>query len=108
MAGSCAGDWTGTHIRRGRSPRRGLGRLRGLWGSGSCGRTLRPAVHGFVGEAVGVLVFVAEGVGDFEGFETGYAVLCFLPEGFEIGRVDLVLALDLLDHELGVGDDAEA
>ena len=26
----------------------------------------------------------------------------------EVGGVDLVLALDLLDHQLGVGDDAEA
>ena len=66
------------------------------------------AVHGFVGEAVGVLVFVAEGVGDLEGFEFGDAVSCLLPEGFEVGGVDLVLALDLLDHQLGVGDDAEA
>ena len=66
------------------------------------------AVHGFVGEAVGVLVFVAEGVGDLEGFELGDAAAGFFPEGLEVGAVDLVLALDLLDHQLGVGDDAEA
>ena len=66
------------------------------------------AVHGLVGEAVGVLVFVAEGVGDLEGFEFGDAVSGLLPEGSEVGGVDFVLALDLLDHELGVGDDAEA
>jgi hypothetical protein len=65
-------------------------------------------IHGFVGEAVGVLVFVAEGVGDLEGFEFGDAVSGLLPEGLEIGGVDLVLALNLFDHQLGVGDDAEA
>ncbi len=51
---------------------------------------------------------MAEGVGDLEGFEAGDAVSGFLPEEFEVGGVDFVLALDLLDHELGVGDDAEA
>ena len=78
------------------------GRLAGGVGS------LHAAVHGFVGEAVGVLVFVAEGVGDLEGFEFGDAVSGLLPEGFQVGGVDLVFALDLLDHQLGVGDDAEA
>ena len=71
-------------------------------------RAFHASVHGLVGEGVGGFVFVAEGVGDFEGFESGDAVFGLLPEGFEVGGVDLVLALDLLDHELGVGDDAEA
>ena len=66
------------------------------------------SVHGLVGEAVGVFVFVAEGVGDLEGFESGDAVFGLLPEGPEVGGVDFVLALDLLDHQFGVGDDAEA
>ena len=65
-------------------------------------------VHGGVGEGVGGFVFVAEGVGDLEGFEAGDAVVGFLPEGLEVGGVDLVAALDLADHELGVGDDFEA
>ena len=47
-------------------------------------------------------------MGDLEGFEAGDAVFGLLPEGFEVGGVDFVFALDLLDHELGVGDDAEA
>ena len=47
-------------------------------------------------------------MGDFEGFEFGDAVFCLLPEGSEVGGVDFVLTLNLLDHELGVGDDAEA
>jgi hypothetical protein len=51
---------------------------------------------------------VAEGVGDLEGFQFGDAAARFLPEEFEIGGVDFVLALDLLDHQLGVGDDSEA
>ena len=71
------------------------------------GGAFHAAVHGFVGEAVGVLVFVAEGVGDLEAVEAADAGFGFLPEGFEVGGVDFVLALDLLDHELGVGDDAE-
>lgn len=71
------------------------------------GAAFHATVHGFVGQAVGVLVFVAEGVGDFEAVEPGDAIFCFLPEGFEVGGVDFVFALDLLDHELGVGDDAE-
>ncbi len=47
-------------------------------------------------------------MGDLEGFEPGDAAARFLPEGLEVGGVDFVLALDLLDHQLGVGDDAEA
>ena len=65
------------------------------------------AVHGFVGQAVGLLIFMAEGVGDLEAVEAGDAGFGFLPEGFEVGGVDFVFALDLLDHEFGVGDDAE-
>src|SRR5437899_1783781 len=88
-----------------------------LWGTRICGwicgwirgwGAAHAAVHGLVGQAVGVFVFVAEGVGDLEGLEFGDAVFCLLPEGPEVGGVDLVLALDLLDHQLGVGDDAEA
>ena len=66
------------------------------------------SVHGFIGEAVSILVFVAEGVGDLESLELGYAVFCFQPERSQVGGVDFVLTLDLLDHQLGVGDDAEA
>ena len=66
------------------------------------------AIHGIVGEAVGVLVFVAEGVGDFEAVELGDAAAGFFPEGFEVCGVDLELALNLLDHEERIGDDAEA
>ena len=71
------------------------------------GPAVHAAIHGLVGETVGGLVFVAKGVGDLEALEAGDAIFCFLPEGFKVGRVDFVLALDLLDHELGVGDDAE-
>jgi hypothetical protein len=81
------------------------------WGRGRLGGgrgAVHAAIHGLVGEAVGILIFVAEGVGDLEGFEFGDAVSGLLPEGSEVGGVDFVLALDLLDHELGVGDDAEA
>ncbi len=76
-------------------------------GPEACG-ALHAAVHGFVGQAVGVFVLVAQSVADLEAFEFGDAVSRFLPEGSEVGGVDLVLALDLLDHQLGVADDAEA
>ena len=38
----------------------------------------------------------------------GDAVFGLQPERSQVGGVDFVFALDLLDHELGVGDDAEA
>ena len=41
-------------------------------------------------------------------FELGDAAFGFLVEGFQVGAFDLIFALDLLDHQLGVGDDAEA
>jgi hypothetical protein len=69
---------------------------------------LGAAVHGLVGQAVGVLVFVAEGVDDLEGVELGDFLLRLLEEGPQAWALDLVLALDLLDHQLGVGDDAQA
>jgi hypothetical protein len=92
----------------------GFGGVRGgFWGlRGGLGGIVRAgvtrlaaahtAVHGLVGEAVGVLVFVAEGVGDLEGFESGNSVFGLLPEGSQVGGVDFVLALNLLDHQLGV------
>ena len=85
----------------------------GRWGrfcgaSGSRGGSFAHAtVHGLVGEAVGVLVFVAESVGNFELFEVGDALAGFFPKGTEVGGVDLIFALDLFDHQLGVGDDFE-
>ena len=51
---------------------------------------------------------MAQSVADLEAFEFGDAVSRFLPEGSEVGGVDFVLALDLLDHQLGVRDDAKA
>ena len=69
---------------------------------------LGAAVHGLVGQAVGVLIFVAEGVDDLEGVELGDFLPGLLEEGPQAWAFDLVLALDLLDHQLGVGDDAEA
>jgi hypothetical protein len=71
-------------------------------------RALHSTVHGFVGEAVGVLVFVAEGVSDLEGFEFGDAAVGLFVEGLEVGAFYLIFPLDLLDHQFGVRDDAEA
>ncbi len=117
--GGCWGGWLAGGA-GGRSGDGGLGGGGGSSGSGAggsgrqilrCGRyggALHAAVHGLIGEGVGCLVFVAEGVGDLEGVEAGDAVAGLLPEGFEVGGVDFVFALDLFDHEFGVGDDFEA
>ncbi len=51
---------------------------------------------------------MAEGVGDLEAVELGDAAVGFFPEGLEVGAGDFEFALDLLDHEEGIGDDAEA
>jgi hypothetical protein len=93
-------------------PKCRAGRMR-TWGTRICGwvrgaGALHSAVHGLVGEAVGVLVFVAKSVGDLEGFESRDAVFCLLPQGSQVGGVDFIFALNLLDHQLGVRDDAEA
>src|SRR3979490_62342 len=95
-------------VRGGLEGGRGGGLCRGVGSGVTTLATVHSTVHGLVGEAVGVLVFVAGGVGDLEGFQSGDAVLGLLPEGSQVGGVDFVLALDLLDHELGVRDDAEA
>jgi hypothetical protein len=96
--------WVGCSLQRGR----GGGLCRGVGAGLATLAAAHSAVHGLVGQAVGVLVFVAKSMGDLEGFESGDAVSCLLPEGSQIGGVDFVLALNLLDHEFGVGDDAEA
>jgi len=64
-------------------------------------------VH-LIGETVGVLIFVAESVGDLEAIELRDAAFGLLIERTKIGRVDLVLALNLFDHQLGVGDEFDS
>lgn len=44
---------------------------------------------------------------DLEALELVGQAVGFDPEGAQVGAVDFVLAFHLLDHELGVGDDAE-
>ena len=44
---------------------------------------------------------------DLEAVELGDTAARLFPQGTEVGGVDLVLALDLVHHQLGVGDDAE-
>jgi len=46
-------------------------------------------------------------MGDFEAVELGDAAAGFLPEGQQVGGFYFVFSLYLLDHELGVGDNAE-
>ena len=78
----------------------------GSWQGG--GALAHGYVHGFVGEAVGLFVSAAEGVFDLKLFQFSGQEPGLLPEGAEGGAGDFVLAFELLDHELGVGDDAEA
>ena len=76
--------------------------------NGGLRHSSRAFVHGFVGELVGVLVSAAEGVANFEAGDAAGELSCFFKERAEDGAGYLVLALHLLDHQLGVGDDAEA
>jgi len=64
-------------------------------------------VHGFVGEAVGVLVAAAEGVAHLEFGDLAGELAGFFVKRAEDGAGYLVLALHLLDHQFGVGDDGE-
>ncbi len=66
------------------------------------------AVHGLIGKLVGKLVSSTQGVLNLEVIQLADATLRFFPEGAQIGAVDLVSALHLTDHQLGVGDDAKA
>lgn len=50
---------------------------------------------------------MAKRVGDLEPLQSSDAPASFLPKWPKVRRVDLVLALDLLHHELGVGDDTQ-
>lgn len=80
----------------------------GTWGcwSGLGFGTSCAAVHGLIGEAVGMLVLGAQGVLDDEGIEALDTAAGLGVEGDEVGTLDLEASLDLLDHQLGVGDDA--
>ena len=49
------------------------------------------AVHGLVGEAVGVLVFVTEGVGDLEGSRRAMRILASPQRGLRSGELTLYL-----------------
>jgi hypothetical protein len=91
-------------------PRNMAGDLRSglFWGCLAVCRSASSAVHGVVGQLVGGLILVAQGVGDLEAVQMCDAATSFLPERAKVGGVDLVLALDLLHHQLRVGDDAQA
>lgn len=64
-------------------------------------------VHGKVSQTVGVLVFSSQDVFDTEGFEPGCTAFGFFVEGAEVRAFDAVFALHLLDHQLGISDDAQ-
>ncbi len=72
-----------------------------------CGSPPHAAVHSLIREPVGFLVFAAEDVLHLEAAELGGAAFGFLVQRLEVRAFDAVLALDLLDHELRVGNDPE-
>ena len=67
-----------------------------------------PLVHGFIGQTVGLFVSTAEGVADFEVLEVAGEAQGLIKKGAERGALDLIEELHLLDHQLGVGDHAQA
>ena len=64
-------------------------------------------VHGEIRQAVGVLVLTSEYVIDAEGLQFCDMAFGLVVERAQVGAFDAVLALHLLDHELGVSDDAQ-
>jgi len=74
------------------------------WGSLALGT----AVHGVVRKLIGCLVLVAQGMADFEAIELCNAPPRLFPKRTQIGRIHLIFALDLFDHEFRVGDRAQA
>jgi hypothetical protein len=69
---------------------------------------LGTAVHGVVCKLIGGFVLVAQGVADFEAIKLCDAAPRLFPKRTQIGRINLVFALDLLHHEFRVGDHAQA
>jgi len=66
------------------------------------------AVHGIVRKLIGCLIFVAQGMADFEAIQLCDAAPRLFPKRTQIGRIHLIFALNLLHHELRVGDHAQA
>src|SRR6266702_4600246 len=68
---------------------------------------LHSPVHGLVRQAVGVLILVAQGMHDLEFLQLRDLLLRLLVQRPQPRALHLVLALDLLDHQLRVGDDPQ-
>ena len=94
---------------RGSGDRCRAGRAGWNWcGGGNGGAAAHASVHGVVGELIGFFVAASEGVLDLKFLELVGATAGFFPEWAEVGAVDFVFALHLLDHEFRVGHDAQA
>ena len=65
-------------------------------------------IHGVVGELVGFLVTTPKGVCDLKSLESSCKAFGFFPKRDQTGIFDLVDTLHLLDHQLGIGDHAQA
>ena len=64
-------------------------------------------VHGQIRQPVGALILLPQDVLDLEFFELGDAAFGLVVKRTQLRAIDTVLSLDLLDHQLGVGDDLE-
>src|ERR1019366_10708978 len=74
---------------------------------GLAARRIPAAVHGFVGEAVGVLVVFTERVADFHVFDLGGQALGLVVKLPQLGMTHLIDALHLANHQFGIADDLE-
>jgi hypothetical protein len=66
------------------------------------------AIHRLVRQPVSVLVLMAQRMADLKGFEPRDALSGLVIERLEAGTFDLIGALNLADHQFGVGDHAQA
>src|SRR5579863_672773 len=98
--GRCAGGWD----------REQAGTARTAAPAGcALSRLLLPhaAVHGIVGQLIGLLVAATESVRHLEALEPAGEAFGLFPEGKKAGVLDLIDTLHLLDHQLGVRNDLQ-
>ena len=79
------------------------------WSGGRAGSRspAHSAVHGHIGQPVGMAVLLPQNMLDLEVVKPRNTALGLLVQGTEFGAVHAILPLDLLDHQLRVGDDPQ-
>src|ERR1700677_4632612 len=87
-----------------------VGRRRSLgWSGGRAGSRspAHSAVHGHIGQPVCMAVLLPQNMLDLEMVKPRNTALGLLVQRTEFGAVHAILPLDLLDHQLGVGDNPQ-